>query len=150
MTFESEFARMSGAANTHFTGRAVEVAKEIRTLLDPRLLQDTRGVRRAREAMADRIDLLLVAARDSSMRFLDVDGLPIAVRADEYGDTTVDPVADAAGTLAGTLARAAVLLTGLTPHDLTTDSTGHWATGVLADVRAAADEVIRRAPLGDS
>lgn len=54
-------------------------------------------------------------------------------------------VADAAGTLAAAMARAATVLTGVVDSHFKDPDTQQWATGVLDDVRNAAAEVLREA-----
>ncbi|GLW71425.1 hypothetical protein Kpho02_37240 [Kitasatospora phosalacinea] len=146
MTFESEWARKSTEANQRFVDKAVAIAREVEVVLGHDSMTCPRQpVLRARDALADRLFGILAAARDASRTFYDVDQVAVAVVSDETGDSWIDPVADAVGTLAAAMARAATVLTGMLGSDLSDTTTGPWAGGVLDDVRNAAGEVIRRA-----
>ncbi|MFJ8473623.1 hypothetical protein [Kitasatospora sp. NPDC094011] len=146
MTFEREWASKSAEANRRFVDKAVVIAREVEVVLGHESMTYPRNaVERARDALADRLFAILAAAREASTTYYTVDRLPVAILSDEYGDDWVDPVADAVGTLAATMARAATVLTGTTSSDLTDPSTGPWASGALDDVRQAADKVIRLA-----
>ncbi|RAG83098.1 hypothetical protein DN069_23965 [Streptacidiphilus pinicola] len=146
MTFEREWARKSTEANRRFVDKAVVIAREVEVVLGRESMTYPRHpVQRARDALADRLFAILAAARDASTTFYNVDQVAVAIVSDEMGDNWVDPVADAVGTLAATMARAATVLTGMLGSDLSDTTTGPWVNGVLDDVRNAAGEVIRRA-----
>ncbi|WP_409185735.1 hypothetical protein F9C11_16445 [Amycolatopsis sp. VS8301801F10] len=125
---------------------AVAIAREVEVLLGREAMTyPQHPVARAREALADRVFAILAAARDASRTFYHVEQVPVAVVSDAYGDDWVEKVADAAGTLAAAMARAATVLTGVVDSECKDADTRQWATGVLDDVRNAAAEVLREA-----
>ncbi|MCG3751704.1 hypothetical protein [Amycolatopsis sp. Poz14] len=146
MTFEGDWAEKTATANQRFADKAVEIAREVEVLLGREAMTYPRHpVARAREALADRVFALLAAARDASQTFYNVDQVPVAIVSDGYGDDWVEKVADAAGTLAAAMARAATVLTGVVGGEFKDADTKQWFTGVLDDVRNAAAEVLREA-----
>ncbi|WP_219151666.1 hypothetical protein [Amycolatopsis sp. TNS106] len=147
MTFESEYARMCEQTNQMLREESIAVARRVLIATDQQYLArgygvQAHGFRRLRDALADQLLDLLTASRRASTSFADTD-LPVAIRSNSYGDSWVDPGADAIGQLAAALARAATMLVGTTPSDFTDESTGEWATGVLNAVRTAAEKVIK-------
>ncbi|GAA1032850.1 MULTISPECIES: hypothetical protein [Amycolatopsis] len=146
MTFEGDWAAKTAEANRRFVDKAVVIAREVEVLLGREAMTYPRHpVARARDALADRMFAILAAAREASRTFYNVEQLPVAVVSDAYGDDWVDQVADAVGTLAAAMARAATVLTGVVDSQFKDADTQAWATGVLDDVRNAAAKVLREA-----
>jgi len=144
MTFESDWANKVAAVNRQFVDKAAAIAREIEVLLGREAMTYPRDpVRRAREALADRLPALLAAAREASTSYYNVDQLPVAILSDAFGDDWIDPAAEAVGTLAASVARAATLLTGAVGSSKD-DLAKRWIEGLLEEVRQAAAEVIRR------
>ncbi|MGW7533177.1 hypothetical protein [Amycolatopsis sp. NPDC054798] len=146
MTFEGDWAAKTATVNQRFADKAVAIAREVEVLLGHEAMTYPRHpVARAREALADRVFAILAAAREASTTFYNVERVPVAIVSDSYGDDWVEKVADAAGTLAAAMARAATVLTGVMGGEFKDAETQQWATGVLDDVRDAAAEVLRAA-----
>ncbi|WP_370934969.1 hypothetical protein [Amycolatopsis sp. cg13] len=146
MTFEGDWAEKTATANQRFVDKAVAIAREVEVLLGREAMTYPRHpVARASDALADRVFAILAAARDASRTFYHVDQVPVAVVSDSYGDDWVEKVADAVGTLAGAMARAATVLTGVVDSRFKDADMQQWATGVLDDVRNAAAAVLREA-----
>ncbi|WP_037362058.1 hypothetical protein [Amycolatopsis orientalis] len=146
MTFEGDWAAKTATVNQRFADQAVAIAREVEVLLGREAMSYPRHpVARVREALADRVLALFAAARDASTTFYHVERVPVAIVSDSYGDDWVDKVADAAGTLAAAMARAATVLTGVVDTQFKDADVQQWATGVLDDVRDAAAEVLRAA-----
>lgn len=146
MTFEGDWAAKTATVNQRFADKAVAIAREVEVLLGREAMTYPRHpVARAREALADRVFAILAAAREASTTFYNVERVPVAIVSDSYGDDWVEKAADAAGTLAAAMARAATVLTGVMGGEFKDAETQQWATGVLDDVRNAAAEVLRAA-----